>query len=77
MSPLFRLTTRTPPEAPPTTATVDAGFIANEVMPPRLKRSSSGISFHTGVVERGSQKIRVPSASAVIILFPVVKGVKT
>jgi hypothetical protein len=54
-SPLLRLMTRTPPSAPPTTASVEAGLMASDVMPPKLNRASSPVSLKTGVGERGSQ----------------------
>lgn len=39
-------------------------------MPSRLNRASSGVSLKIGEGDRGSQKMSVPSASAVIIRFP-------
>lgn len=69
-SPLLRLTTRTPPAAPPTTASVDDGLTPSEVMPSRLKRASSGESLKIGVGDRGSQNISNPSAQAVIMRLP-------
>lgn len=70
ISPLLRLMTRTPPPAPPTTARVEDGFTAIDVMPSRLNRASSGPNLKTGAEDRGSQNIRYPSWSAVMILFP-------
>lgn len=70
ISPLLRLTTRTPPAAPPTTASVDEGFTPSEVMPSRLKRASSGESLKIGVGDRGSQSISNPSAQAVMMRLP-------
>lgn len=54
-SPLFRLITRTPPSAPPTTAIVEAGLMASDVMPPKSNRASFPVSLKSGVGERGSQ----------------------
>lgn len=54
-SPLLRLTTRTPPSAPPTTAIVEAGLTASEVIPPNSNRASSPVNLKIGVGERGSQ----------------------
>lgn len=73
-SPLLRLTTRTPPSAPPTTASVDEGLIPIDVMPSRLKRASSGESLNKGVGDRGSQNNRMPSEHALNILFPIQSG---
>lgn len=69
-SPLLKLTTRTPPDAPPTTARVDEGLIANEVIPSRLNLASSAVNLKIGVGDRGSQKRRVPSAQAEMIRLP-------
>jgi len=54
-SPLLRLMTRTPPSAPPTTAIVEAGLTASDVMPPKSNRASFAVSLKSGVGERGSQ----------------------
>jgi len=70
ISPLLRLTTRTPPAAPPTTASVEDGLTPREVMPSRSKRASSGLILKIGVEDLGSQRIRKPSWSAEIILLP-------
>ena len=70
ISPLVRPITRTPPAAPPTTANVEEGFTAMEVIPSNSNRASSGVNLKTGVDERGSQKIRCPLAQAEIILLP-------
>ena len=69
-SPLLKLTTRTPPFAPPTTATVEAGLTASEVMPPKSNRASCAVSLKTGVGDRGSQKMRVLLPHAVMIRLP-------
>lgn len=69
-SPLLRLTTRTPPEAPPITASVEEGLTLRDVMPSKLNRPSPLVSLKIGVGDRGSQNIRVPWASAVMILLP-------
>jgi hypothetical protein len=69
-SPLFKLTTRTPPSAPPTIASVEEGFTPNEVMLSKSNRASLAVSLKTGVGERGSQYIKVPSAHAVTIRLP-------
>jgi hypothetical protein len=69
-SPLLRLTTRTPPAAPPTTASVDEGLTPNDVIPSRSNLASFGVNLKTGLDERGSQKINTPSAQAVTILLP-------
>lgn len=58
---------------PPATARVEAGLTANDVIPPISKRASSGVNLKIGVDDRGSQKMSVPSASAVTIRFPVFK----
>lgn len=63
--------TRTPPAAPPTTASVDEGLMPRDVIPSRLKRASSGVSLNMGVGDLGSQNMRTPSAHADIILLPV------
>jgi hypothetical protein len=63
--------TRTPPAAPPTTASVDEGLMPRDVIPSRLKRASSGVSLNMGVGDLGSQNMRMPSAHADIILLPV------
>ena len=44
-------------------------------MPSSAKRWSVGVSLKSGVGERGSQKMRVPSASAVMMCLP--SGVKS
>jgi hypothetical protein len=54
-SPLLRLTTRTPPSLPPTTAIVEAGLTASAVIPPRSNRGSCAVSLKSGVDDRGSQ----------------------
>ena len=54
-SPLLRLTTRTPPFAPPTTTTVEAGLTESEVMPPKSNRASCPVSLKSGVGDLGSQ----------------------
>jgi hypothetical protein len=69
-SPLLRLMTRTPPSAPPTTAILEAGLTASDVMPPKSNRASSPVSLKSGVGERGSQYIKVLSAHAVTIRLP-------
>lgn len=63
--------TRTPPAAPPTTASVDEWLIPRDVIPSRLKRASSGVNLNMGVGDLGSQNMRMPSAHADIILLPV------
>jgi len=70
ISPLVRPITRTPPAAPPTTASVEEGFTAMDVIPSKSNRASSGPNLKMGVDERGSQKIRCPSAQAEMILLP-------
>lgn len=70
ISPLPRLMTRTPPAAPPTTASVDEGLMLNEVTPSKLKRASSEDSLKIGEGDRGSQNIRTPSEQALIIRLP-------
>ena len=70
ISPLVRPITRRPPAAPPTTASVEEGFTAMDVMPSKSNRASSGPNLKMGVDERGSQKIRCPSAQAETILLP-------
>lgn len=72
-SPLLKLTTLIPPETPPTTARVDEELTAREVIPSSANRASDGESLNMGVGDRGSQKMSVPSPSAVIIRFPVGK----
>ena len=71
ISPLDREITRTPPAAPPTTASVEEGLTAREVIPSSLNRPSSGVSLKTGIKERGSQNIRMLSASAEMIRLPM------
>lgn len=72
-SPLLRLTTRMPPDSPPTTANVDEGLTPKEVIPPRFNRVLLGPSLKSGVVDLGSQNMRNPSAPAVAIRLPEVK----
>lgn len=68
--------TRTPPAAPPITASVEEGLTAREVIPSRLNRPSSEVSLKIGVEERGSQNIRVLLPSAEMICLPVNRKLK-
>jgi hypothetical protein len=69
-SPLLRLTTRTPPAAPPTTATVEAGLIAKDVIPPRSNRAVFDVSRKSGFGESVSQYISLLSPHAVRTCLP-------
>lgn len=62
--------TRIPPAAPPTMASVEEGLTPREVIPSRLNRASEEVSLKMGVSERGSQNMRVFSASAEMMCFP-------
>ncbi len=70
-SPFVRLTTRTPPAAPPTTASVEDRLIDRDVTPSRLNLASSAVNFTVGVGERGSHIINVLLAQADTIFLPI------